>query len=221
MAFAGSIAPHRKTTTYGRHSRRLMPSLSSATQNEFAQGAGASISGPEVLNLHWQGYGRNESSNMLHRHNEVEPQSERLACQEPYPRPMSKNQLRSSPGRSDFTKDDSLYEVRPSDEEFVYNANAARKRRKISSSKVVADQKSLVYDDESLQRHIAAEARRGEGQILHSPDTTWVAQDSVVNDQATARRSPRTGMIETTKTRHWTIHTRELMLQPPSRLRAT
>ena len=172
MAFAGSVAPRRKTTTYGKHSRRIISTLSSATETEFAQDAGANISNPKSIIRHWQGDGRNTLSNLLHGHSGVEVRPETLARQPLFSRPKPGDQPRSSPSRSDSAKDVSLYDVPLLDDGLGHNTNAARKRRKVMPSMAVADNQSLVYDDESLQRHIAAEARQDEGQILHSPKIT-------------------------------------------------
>ena len=204
MAFAGSIASRRKTTTYGKQSRRLISTLSSATQTEFAQDAGASISGSKGLNRPFQGYDGNKSSSLLPGHSGAEQVTDDLACQEPYSRSVSTDQLRSSPGRKDSTNDVSLYDIPLSDDDPVHNATAARKRRKILPSKIVCGKLSPVYDDNSLQRHIAAEARRGEGHILQSPRTTPAAQDAdsrpwAVRHQVAAGEDHGKGMRETMK----------------------
>lgn len=204
MAYAGSIAPRRKTTTYGKHSRRLISTLSSATETEFAQDAGASIPGSKGLNRHLQGYGGNKSSSLLPGNSGTEQVTDVLACQEPYPRSMPRDQLRFSPGRSDSTSDYLLYDVPLSDDEPVHNATASRKRRKILPSKTVSGKRSPVYDDNSLQRHVAAEARRGEGQVLQSPCTTSAAQDVdstpwAVRHQVAAGEDPGKGMRESSK----------------------
>ena len=204
MAFAGSVAPRRKTTTYGKHSRSLISTLSLATEAEFAQDAGASIPGSKGLDRHLQGYSGNNSSDLLSGHSGTEQVTDLLACQEPYPRSMPRDQLRPSPGRSDSTNDDLLYDVPLSDDDPAHNATAARKRRKILPSKMVSGKRSPVYDDNSLQRHIAAEARRGEGQILQSPCTTSAAQDAssrpwAVRHQVAAGEDPGRGRRETTK----------------------
>ena len=204
MAFAGSIAPRRKTMTYGKHSRRLMSTLSSATETEFAQDAGASISGSRGLNGHLQGYGGKKSSKLLPGHSGTEQETDVLACQEPYPRSVLRDQLRSSPDRSDSANNDVLYDVPLSDDESVHNATAARKRRKVMPNKMVSAKGSPIYDDHSLQRHVAAEARRGEGQILQSPRTTSAAQDAdprpwAVRHQVAAGKDPHKGMRATSK----------------------
>ena len=204
MAFAGSIAPRRKTTTYGKHSRRLISTLSSATETEFAQDAGASIPGSKGLNGHLQGYSGNKSSSLLPGHSGTEQVTDVLACQEPYPRSMPRDQLRSSPGRSDSTNDYLLYDVPLSDDDPVHSTTASRKRRKILPSKMVSGKRAPVYDDKSLQRHIAAEAQRGEGQILQSPRTTSAPQDAdsrpwAVRYQVAAGEDPGKGMRESSK----------------------
>ena len=204
MAFAGSIAPRRKTTTYGKHSRRLISTLSSATETEFAQDAGATISGSEGLNGHLQGYGGNKSSKLLPGHSGTEQETDLLACQEPYPRAMIRDQLRSSPDRSDSTHDDVYYDIPLSDDEPVHNATAARKRRKILPNKMVSVKGSPTHDDHSLQRHVAAKARRGEGHILQSPRTTSAAQDAdprpwAVRHQVAAGKGRSKRMRETSK----------------------
>lgn len=199
MAFAGSIAPRRKITTYGKQSRRLTSTLNSATEIEFAQDAGANISStsdPGGINRHWQGYGRNASSNLLHGHSGTEVGSENFARQA---LSMPRDQLRSSSGRSDSARDGSLYDLPVSDDDAGHNTNVARKRRKITPSKVTVDKQSPVYDDESLQRHIAAEAYRDEGQIMRSPSIkNFGSGRCAMNKQATAPDSLNNGIIETT-----------------------
>ena len=204
MACAGNIAPRRKTTTYGRHSRRFISSLSSATESEFARDAGASISDPKGITRHGQGNGRTASSNVLHGHSGTQARPDNLVRQALSTRPKPKDQLRSSPSRSDSAKEDPSYDIPLSDDGLGHYTNAARKRRKVMPSKVVADKQPPVYDDESLQRHVAAEARRDEGQSLHSPSITSAPQDSdsrrwTVNTQASARGSFTKGMNETSK----------------------
>ena len=204
MAFAGSVAPRRKTTTYGKHSRRLITTLSSATQNEFAQDAGASISVSQSSNRYLQDYGGNTSSTLLPGHSGAEQLTDILACQEPYQRSMPRDRLRSSPGRSDSTNDHSSYDVPLSDDDLVHNATAARKRRKIFSSKMHSGKRSPMNDGNSLQRHIAAEARRGEGQTFQSPRTTSAAQDPnsrprALRNQVAAGEDPGKAMRETIK----------------------
>ena len=198
MAFAGSVAARRKTTTYGKHSRRLISNLSSVTETEFAQDAGANISGPKSTVRHWQGDGRNTLSNLLHGHSGVEVRPEGLARQPLSSRPKPGDQPHSSPSRSDSAKDVSLYDVPLSDDGLGHNTNAARKRRKVLPSMAVADNQSLVYDDESLQRHIAAEARQDEGQILHSPKVSSAGHGPDFRCPA-ARGILNNGMSETSK----------------------
>lgn len=199
MAFAESIAPRRKTTTYGKQSRRLTSTLNSATEIDFAQDAGANVSSTSTLrgiNRHWQGYGRNASSNLLHGHSGTEVGSESLARQA---LSMPRDQLRSSSGRSDSARDGSLYDLPLSDDDAVHNTNVARKRRKVIPSKVTVDKQSPVYDDESLQRHIAAEACRDEGQIMHSPSIKNPGSGRcAMNKQVTTPDSLNHGVIETT-----------------------
>ena len=204
MACAGNIAPPRKTTTYGRHSRRFILSLSSATESEFAQDAGASISDPKGITRHGQGNGRTASSNVLHGHSTTQARHDNLTRQALSTRPKPRDQLRSSPSRSVSAKEESSYDVPLSDDGLGHYTNAARKRRKVTPSKVVADKQPPVYDDESLQRHVAAEAQRSEGQSLHSPSITLTAQDSdsrswTVKTQASARGSPNKSVNDTSK----------------------
>ena len=204
MAFAESIAPRRKTTTYGRHSRRYISTMSSATQTEFAQDAGASILGPKGFHRRWQGYGRHESSNLLHARSGAEHLRDTSACQESCSKLVPKDQLRSLPGRTDSTKDNSLYDVPLSDDDLGQNATATRITRKVLPSKTFTGKRSPVYDDESLQKHIAAEARRDEGQNVQLPNITSAAQDFdseawAVDNQAAARERFSKGMSKTTQ----------------------
>ena len=193
------MAFRRKTTTYGKQSRRLTSTLNSATEIEFARDVGASISStsdPRGMNRHWQGYGRNASSNLLHGHSGTEVGSERLARQA---LSMPRDQLRSSSGRSDSATDGSLYDLPLSDDDAGHNTNVARKRRKVMPSKMTVDKQSPVYDDESLQRHVATEAWRDEGQIMRSPSITNSGSGRcAMNKKATAPDSLNNGMIETT-----------------------
>lgn len=204
MAHAGSIAPRRKATTYGKHSRRPISNLSSATEVEFAQNVGASTLDPTDTIRHWQGDGRNASSDLLHRRSGSEIPYESLSRQALSSKPKPRDQHRSSSGRSDPVKDVSLYDVPVSDDGRKHSVNIARKRRKIMPSGVVAEKQSVVYDDDSLQRHIAAEARRDEGQIPPSPSNTWAVQESksrrgAAKSQAGARGSPNKGASETSR----------------------
>ncbi|CAF9943161.1 MAG: hypothetical protein ALECFALPRED_010747 [Alectoria fallacina] len=204
MAFAGSMAPRRKTTTYGKHSRRILSDLSSATEIDFAQDVDSSRLDPKDTIGHWQGDGRNTSSNSLQSRSGREVQPANLAHQAFSSTTNLRDQPRSSSGRIDSIKDDSLYDVALSDDAREYGVNVARKRRKVMPSVVVAENHSPVYDDDSLQRHIAAEARRDEGQFLRSPSNTSALQDSrsrrgIVKSQAGARGGANKGMSEDSK----------------------
>ena len=200
MAFVGSVVPRQKTTTYGKHSRRLVSTLSSATEIEFPQDTSASISEPQGTIQHKQGDRRTASPYLLHGHSETKLQSESLSRQTLSNRPKHRDQHHSSTSRSDSARGNSLYDFPLSDDGVEHNTNAARKRRKVVSS-VAIDKYSPVYDDESLQRHIAAEARRDEGQIMHSSSITSAVQDS--NSWPWAAKSqmaaPNKVMSETSK----------------------
>lgn len=194
MAFDSSVAPRRKTTTYGKHSRALVSNLSSATENEFAQDVGASLLNPKDTTRHWQGDGGKAPSILPRSRSGSEAQPGGLNCQASSSTPKPKDQYRSSYGRVGPIKANSLYDVPLSEDGCEHGMNVARKRRKVMPSKVVAEKHSPVYDDDSLQRHMAAEFRRDEGQILRSSNTS-AAQDSksrrgAVESQARARRSP-------------------------------
>ena len=201
MAFAGSMIPRRKNPTYGKHARRLIPTLSSATEIEFAQDGCASILDPKGTSRQWQGDGMNASSDLLHGHNVTMFRPERLARQA---KQRPRDQYRSSPSPSDSAKDGSSYEVQLSDDGFGRNTNVARKRRKVLSSELIGDQHSPVCDDDSLQKHVTAEARRDKRQIVHSPSVTSATQDPnsgnrAVKSQAIVRGGPRKGMSEASK----------------------
>lgn len=200
MAFAGSVAPRRKTTTYGKHSRSFISSLSSATEIEFAQDVGASISDPKDTIRHWQRDGSNASSRLLQGRSgsELRPENSTRPTLLSTPKPI--DQHRSSSVRSDSAKYDPLYDVPSSDDGHEHNTKVARKRRKVIPRKIVAQNFSPVYDDDSLQRHITAEARRDEGQVPRSPSNTLAVQDSTrgaVKSHAGARISPNEGIRET------------------------
>ena len=201
MAFSGSTAPHRKITTYGKHSRRAASSLSSATEVEFAQDVGAGILDTKITTRHWQGDGRNASPILLQGQSESETRPEKLRRQALSSTAKPKDQNRSASGRSDPAKDDPLYDVSLSDNGRTRAVNVARKRRKIMPGNFTAEKDSQVYDDDSLQRYIAAEALRDEGQTLHSSSRILNVHDSkpwcgAVKTQARARDCPNKGMSE-------------------------
>lgn len=204
MAFAGSTAPRRKTKTYGKHSRRLNSNLSSATDTEFAQDVGASILEPKGTIQHRQGDRRNAPSDLLQGRSGSEVRSENLTRQASSSTPKPRDQHRSTSGRTDSAKDDPFYDVPFSHDSRDHTINVARKRRKVMPSKVITEKDSQIYDDDSLQRHIAAEARRDEGQMLRSPSSFLGVQGcnfrrSAVKSQAGARDSPNKGMSETSR----------------------
>ena len=204
MAFIGSIAPRRKTATYGKHSRRLISNLSSATEVEFVQDAGAGISQPKGTSRHWQGDDRNASPNLLYGRSEIELRPNVLACRGSNSKVKLTDQYHSSPDCRDAAADDSLFDVPLSDDGLKHNIIAARKRRKVVPTKVVSEKHLPVYDDESLQRHIAAEARQGEGQFQHSHNVATGLQDSkskrsIAKNQAAIRGNRNRSMSETSK----------------------
>lgn len=202
MAFAGSITPRRKNTTYGKHSSRLASNLSSATEMEFAQDFGVGILDPKDTIRQWQGDDGNASSDLLQSRSgsELRPGNSLSSTSKP------KDRHRSSSHPIDSLKDDFLYNVPISDDSRDLGVNVARKRRKVMLSKVVTERYSPVHDDDSLQRHIAAQARREGGLILCSPSNTSIMQASnprrcVVKSQAGARDGPNRGMRETSRAR--------------------
>lgn len=195
MEFAESIAPRRKTTTYGKHSRRLVSNPSSATDLEFAQDAGACILDPKHTIRHWQGSSRNGSSDLLQGRRGSEFRPENLARQASSSTPTPEDQHHSSFGRIDSSRDDPLYDVPLLDDSREYNIDVGRKRRKVMPNKVVAEKPSPVYDDDSLQRHVAAEARRDEDTALQDSKSRC----SAVEVQAEARDGSNKGLGETSR----------------------
>ena len=177
MAFVGSAASRHKNITYGKHSRKLISTPTSATEIEFPQDTSPSVSDRKGTIQHTRGNRRNVSSYLLHDYNGTKLQSESSSPQALSDRRKHRDQHPSSPSRSESARGDSLYDVSLLDDDVEHNTNAARKRRKIVSTSLIADKYSPVYDDESLQRHIAAEARRDEGQILHSSSTISAKQN--------------------------------------------
>lgn len=201
MAFAASIAPRRKTTTYGK-SRRLISSLSSATETEFAQDAGASVLDPKTTFRHWQDHGEHPSSNSLQGCSRSDVRPDSLARQASPSVPKSKNQHRSPFSRVDSVEENSLYDVPLSDDGCEHNVNAGRKKRKVMHSTVLAGKRAPVHDEGSIQRHIDTEAQRDEGQIRHSPSNTSAMKNSNFRrdpgkSQVGAGFSPNKGMNET------------------------
>ena len=171
-------------------------------ETEFAQDVGASILDPKDTTRHWHDDGGNASSDLLQECSRSDIRPENLARQASSSAPKPKYQPRSSLSRVDSAEDNSLYDVPLSDDGCEHKTNIGRKKRKFMHSTVVAETKSPVYDDDSLQRHIAAEAQRDEGQILRSPSSTSAAQNSKskrgpVKNQAGAGVSPDNGMSET------------------------
>ncbi len=196
MAFAGSIAPRRKNTTYGKHSRRLLSNLSSATEVEFAQDVGASMLEPKHTIRHWQGNGRDASSDSLQGRRGSELRPETLARQQASPStPTPEDQHCSSLGRIDFGEDDTYYSVPVPDNSRDHNMDVGRKRRKVIPHNTVVGKHSPVHDDDSLQRHIAAEARRDEDTAV--PDSE--PRRSTVKSQAGTRGSPNKGVGDTSR----------------------
>ena len=177
--------------------------MSSATEIEFAQDVGASILDPKDATRHWQGDGRTASSNLLQGRSTSDfgPEISIHQASSSTSTPKLRDHHRSSCGRIDSAKDDSLYDVPPSDDDHEHSNTVARKRRKVMPNKAVTQKHSPVYDDNSLQRHIAAEARRGERQIVHSPSEISALQDSnsrhgSVKHQAGARDRPNKRVSE-------------------------
>ena len=196
MALLGSGASRHKTTTYGKHSRRLVSTLSSATEIEFSQDTNTGVSDHISTIENKQGGSTTASSHMLHGYIGTKPSTENLSRQAMANRSKHRDQHRSSLSCSDSAKGDPLYDVSLSDDGAEHNTNAARKRRKVVTSSIIVDKYSPVYDDESLQRHIAAEARRDKRQVVHASSTTSAVQDSeswswAAKSQTAARGSPK------------------------------
>ena len=206
MASAGIIAPRRKTTTYGKHSRRPILNLSSATKIEFAQDAPSNISeisDPKGTLRHRQADRGNASLDFLNDHSEAELRPEKVAREILPTKSQLRNQDCSSPSSRNSASDLSLYDGPFWDDDFEHNS-AARKKRKLVPRKIIADKFTPVYDDASLQRHIAAEAQQDDSQILQSLNIGFAVQKSrfghpAMKTQATARRIPKKRMSETTK----------------------
>ena len=198
MAFAGSMVPRRKTTTYGKHSRSIVSNLSPATETEFTQDVGPSLLDPKDATRQWQGDGGKASSVLRQSRSRSEAQPRSLTCQVSSFTPKSKDQHRSSYGLIDPVKAE--YDVPLSDDGYEHGMNVARKRRKIMPGKVVAEKNSPVYDDDSLQRHVAAEVQGGERQNLHSNNISAMQNSKSkrgdVKSQAGAQRSPSKDMSE-------------------------
>lgn len=178
MAFAASIAPRRKTTTYGKPSRRLLSSLSSVTETEFAQDVGASILEPKDSFRTWQDHGGHAASSSLQSCSGSDVRPDNLARQALPSAPQSKSQHPSPFSRVDSAEDNYLYDVPLSDDGCEHEINLGRKKRKVMHSTVVAEKVSPVYDEGSLQKHIATEAQKNEGHILHSPSNTSAVKSS-------------------------------------------
>ena len=178
MACAGSIASRRKTTTYGKHSRRVNSSLSTAAEIEFAQDVGTSKLDSRDAVRQWQGNGKKTPANLLHGRSTSEIRPETPSHQASSSASKPKDYHRSSFGRIDFAKDDTLYDMPSSDDGREHSKNIARKRRKVVPARVIQETQSPVYDDNSLQRHIAAEARRDGRQILPAPSKKPALQGS-------------------------------------------
>ncbi len=161
-----AMAQRRKPTTYGKASRK--PMIAAGTV--FAQAAATDIQRPHhqledqrdygIFTSHYleeagasdilpERLGKRASSpgSQLERHNEL------IRKHKHYP---SMSPSVSSPG-------DGVFDVPSSDDDTGSKISAtdglARKKRKLTPN-LVADDSSSVFDDASLQRHIAAETQR-------------------------------------------------------------
>ena len=198
MTFAGSMTPRRKITTYGKNSRMLISAQSLATEAEFAQDAGSSTLNPNDTSRRWQSGSGISYQSSLYGYSEMKARPEELLR-----RPMSTKARANGEGRSpssgsDPAGDVSLYDAPVSDDDLEYNNNEARKKRKISPHKIVPGKYLPMFDDESLQRHVAVEARQDDG-LSASRESTL--EDGSRESQAVAQWSFDQGMSDFSKKR--------------------
>ena len=152
--------------------------MSSATETEFAQDAGASVLDPKITHRHWQDHGRNSSSNSLQGCSGSDVRPDIMAPQALPSVPKSKCQHRPPFSRVDSVEENSLYDVPLSDDGCEHNIEPGRKKRKVTHNTVVAEKMSPAYDEGSLERHIATEAQKDEEQMRHSPSNTPAMNNS-------------------------------------------
>lgn len=156
--FISATAPRRKATTYGKSSRR--PVITAG--NAFAKAAGTDVFDVQNNLVDWSRDSINAS-----RQSEGAPSSHvRLETSAGSAIPEStkltkQNHLMISTA-SYIAEDEALFDVPSSEDDRQQNPIApiagSRKRRKISP-KPFEGNGPLVYDDASLQRHIAAESQ--------------------------------------------------------------
>ena len=160
------MAQRRKPTTYGKASRTPMIAAGAA----FAQAAATDIRRPYDQLEDQRDYGFS-TSHYLEEAGAIDTLPEKLGKRasspvsqaERHAEIISKHKHYSSLSSSVSSTGDNVFDVPSSDDESRSKISAtdglARKKRKITPN-LVADDASSVFDDASLQRHIAAEIQR-------------------------------------------------------------
>ena len=160
------MAQRRKPTTYGKASRTPMIIAGAA----FAQAAATDIRRPYDQLEDQRDYGVS-TSHYLEEAGAINTLPEKLGKRTSSPGSqaerhneiISKHKHHSSLSPSISSTGDNVFDVPSSDDETRSKISAtdglARKKRKITPN-LVADDASSVFDDASLQRHIAAEIQR-------------------------------------------------------------
>lgn len=148
-------AQRRKATTYGRSSRKAIV----AAGNAFAEIAAIDIWGTEAKvsdDKHNSAPIRRDHPRELASDARLESSRGRVARVSPQARIHEQKNPSIQQHRSTSTFSDRVFDVRSSEDEDDVKVSAPRKRRKITPSAVV-DDIPYVYDDASLQKHVAAE----------------------------------------------------------------
>jgi len=215
-----AMAQRRKAATYGKPSRKAIV----ATGNAFAQIAATDIWDTEAkFSDDKQRGARIGLKSALDQASVAGIQSSGRSAARSSPKtqnhkqrqsPIRQNRATSTP--SGTTNNDMVFDVPSSEDEQELKVSSSRKRRKITPTMVV-DDVPYVYDDASLQRHVAAEAsseardvkRRSPSGIqekaervrrVHNPPHGGGERDSKANHRAHSIRyagSPAAGLKST------------------------
>jgi len=151
-----ATAPRRKATTYGKASRK--PIITAG--NAFAKAAGTDIWDAQNNLVDWNRNSIPASRQCVRApSNHIGRKSSARSGIPESTKPNKQNHL-LIPTAAYTADNDALFDVPSSKDDHQQNSNAPiagpRKRRKISPEPI-AENGPLVYDDASLQRHIAAE----------------------------------------------------------------
>ena len=186
-----AMAQRRKATTYGKASRK--PIIT--TRGAFAQAAETSIwdSRGRLQDLDEDGastrdrLGNAQAKDMVSESTGKRKSSPVLQSKDPKRATVNKHKTHSPLTPSVGSQDDAGFDVPSSDNDHevrIRNSDATvRKRRKITPQ-LVDNDAYLVFDDASLQRHVAAEASK---HANINPKPTWNTTGGEYSRSAQAR----------------------------------